>query len=317
MRLYWSDRDGNPAPENCTFSCRPFSDRSSTVAVKQVELPPPASVKVLRRTFSPTREQWIENVEKALHLIRRKELQKVVLARTCTLELAIAPDPFTITAALKSKAQGAFLYCLQSDTDAFLGASPERLFSRKNRLLLSEAIAGTRRRGKNPFEDAQLRHQLLTSPKDLNEFFPVCTYLQTTLAPLSLSAPTLTKPTVHQTQNVQHLYSQCSANLKDSIEDEQIIDLLHPTPALCGIPKEKAFQIIRELEPFERGLYGGVIGWSTQDAAEHIVAIRSCHLSGKIATLFSGTGIVEGSNPQEEWEELNQKLRLYDGIFVD
>ncbi len=259
---------------------------------------------------------WIQGVEKALDLIRRKELQKVVLARSCTLELAQAPDPFAIVAALKQNAQGAFVFCLQSENQAFFGASPERLFMRKNRQIFSEAVAGTRRRGKNPPEDEKLQNQLLTSAKDLREFSPVQVYLQNALSPLCTSPLTFSPISIHQTQNVQHLYSRCSGNLKESVTDEEVLAHIHPTPALCGTPKQKAFSIIQELEPFERGLYGGAIGWTTPEASEWIVGIRSCLLKGKTATLLSGTGIVEGSDPEEEWDELNQKLKLYDGIYA-
>lgn len=283
--------------------------------MQQTELPSPISVKVIKRTYLPTKEMWIEGVEKALALIERKELQKVVFARSCTLELEQAPDPFAITAALKEKAQGAFVFCMQSEKGAFLGATPERLFQRKNRQIFSEAVAGTRRRGRTELEDEELKSQLLCSPKDLREFSPVQAYLEKTLSPLCLSPPTFTPLSIHQTQNVQHLYSLCSGRLKDLITDEEVLAHLHPTPALCGTPKQKAFSLIQEWEPFERGLYGGAIGWTTPEASEWIVGIRSCRLNGKTATLFSGTGIVEGSNPEQEWDELNQKLRLYDEIF--
>lgn len=316
MKIYWSDREGNPAPPHCTFHFSPFSKGArSSGPIQQVDLPAPASVKVVKRTFLPTREMWIQNVEKVLELIRRKELQKVVLARTYTLELESAPDPFSIAAALKQKAQGTFVFCLQSDTYAFLGASPERLFVRKGRQILSEAMAGTCRRGKNLGEDQLLQRQLLTSAKDLREFSPVQTYLQKALSPLCGQPLNFTPISVHQTQNVQHLYSRCSGKLKASVTDDEILASLHPTPALCGTPMEKAFSTIQDLEPFDRGLYGGVIGWTTPEASEWVVGIRSCLLQGKTATLFSGTGIVEGSNPEEEWEELNQKLKLYDGIL--
>jgi menaquinone-specific isochorismate synthase len=259
---------------------------------------------------------WIAGVEKALDLIQRKELEKVVLARTCTLELATAPDPFAIAAALKQKAQGAFVFCVQSDTEAFLGATPERLFVRNNREILSEAIAGTRRRGKTASEDENLAAQLLASEKDLREFSPVQTYLHNALSPLCIAPPKFTPISIHQTQNVQHLYSRCSGKLKETATDEEILLNLHPTPALCGTPKNKAYSVIHELEPFERGLYGGAIGWTTPEASEWIVGIRSCFIQGKTATLFSGTGIVEGSDPEEEWDELNQKLKLYEGVFI-
>ncbi len=238
-----------------------------------------------------------------------------MLARICTLELEAAPDPFAMVAALKQKSEGAFVFCVQSEGEAFLGATPERLFRRTEQQIQSEAMAGTRPRGKTMNEDHSFGEELLSNGKLLREFLPVQNYLQKTLAPFC-SAPLSFSPiSIHKTQNVQHLYSSCTGELKQGTMDEEIVYRLHPTPALCGIPKEKAFSVIQELEPFERGLYGGTIGWTTEHASEWIVGIRSCRIKGKIATLFSGTGIVEGSQPEEEWEELNQKIKLYDGIL--
>lgn len=315
MNIYWSDREGQSAPSDCTFHVRPFGSKLQTFPTIRIELPFPARAKAIKKTFSPTKEEWFEKVEKALDLIHRKELQKVVLARTCTLELETAIDPFALAAALKNKAQGAFVYCFESKGEAFLGATPERLFKRTGKTIYSEALAGTRPRGKNPREDEKLQKQLLTSAKDLREFSYIPDYLQSVLSPLCTTPLRFTPISVHQTQNVQHLYSRCSGTIKEMMTDEQILAHLHPTPALCGVPKHKALSTIRELEPFDRGLYGGALGWTTGEESEWIVAIRSCLLQGKMATLFSGTGIVEGSNPEHEWDELNQKLRLYDGIL--
>lgn len=301
MKIYWCDREGNRAPDHCTFKWLPFSSSLHATALK--------------KGFHPNREEWIRGVEKALELIHRKELQKVVLARICTLELKSAPDPFAITDALQKKAEGAFVFCLQSEQNAFLGASPERLFSRKGRSIQTEAIAGTHPRGKTPAEDQQLQQELLNSKKENLEFSFVRDYIQETLTPFCVAPLSFGPVSIHKTTHVQHLYSKCSGILKASVTDEEILAHLHPTPALCGTPKQKAFSLIRELEPFERGLYGGIIGWSTPEESEWIVGIRSCLLQGKTATLFSGTGIVEGSDPEKEWEELNQKLKLYDGIL--
>lgn len=280
-----------------------------------VELPPPLSFKVLKKTYLPSYDIWKSGVNKTLDLIKRKELEKVVLARLCILELESAPDPFAIAAALLQKAKGAFIFCMQTHSESFLGATPERLFARKDRNLISEAIAGTRPRGKTSVQDEYLREKLLGSEKDLREFSPVQIYLQNALSPLCLTPLTFTPISIHQTQNVQHLYSRCSGTLRTSIADEEILSSLHPTPALCGTPTKKAYSLIQELESFDRGLFGGAIGWTTPDASEWIVGIRSCLIKGNIATLFSGTGIVEGSDPEEEWEELNQKLKLYDRIL--
>lgn len=310
MRIYWSDREGNPPPPDCAFSWQPFGKPIQTgPVIFQNSLPPPVFYKVLKRTYLPTQTEWNNKVQNILARIEQNELQKVVLARICTLELDTIPDPFAITAALKQKAQGSFVFCLQSENFSFLGATPERLFARKGEQIHSEALAGTR-----PL-DPKWTEELLTDPKEQREFHFVQSYLQTTLGPLCNHlkfAPT----SVHKTSHLQHLYSPCSGELKQGTTDAQIIKQLHPTPALCGTPKEKAFHLIHELEPFERGLYTGVMGWHTPTQSEWIVGIRSCLIKGNTVTLFSGTGIVEGSDPQREWEELNQKLKLYDEIFL-
>lgn len=317
MSFYWSDRKGEPAPQNAQFHFLPFTKVLESPPLHLVELPAPTTAKVIKRTFLPDKDQWMESVEKALSLINAGHLQKVVLARVCRLELDHAPNPFALTASLEEKAEGAFVFCREWEGKAFLGASPERLFARRGPLVFSEAVAGTRPRGKNFEEDAKLKEELLTSEKDLSEFSPVQDYLQDVLSPLCEEKLYFTPNSIHKTQNVQHLYSQCSGRLKLNITDQEILARLHPTPALCGLPKLEALSLIQELEPFDRGLYGGVIGWNTPEASEWIVGIRSCLLEGNIATLFSGAGIVKGSNAEEEWEELNQKLKLYDAILVN
>lgn len=315
MKLFWRGRDGTSPPSNATFHLRSFSsDKQLSFSPTYVPLPAPASVRVLKKTYLPDYPTWKKNVETTLSLIRQKELQKVVLARACILELETAPDPFALTAALN--AQGAYLFCIQSETESFFGASPERLFSREKNRLFTEAVAGTRPRGKTAEEDASLKNELLSSAKDLSEISPVQLYIQNALSPLCLHPPLFTPLSIHQTPTVQHLYSRSSALLREPPSDEALISALHPTPALCGTPKQKAHSLISELEPFARGFYGGVIGWSTPDASEWIVGIRSCLLQGKRAILYSGTGIVEGSNPEKEWEELNEKTKLYNNIFT-
>jgi menaquinone-specific isochorismate synthase len=317
MKLYWSDRQGAHPPSDATFFVAPFSGKTEKYFdVERVEeLPQPTSTEVVNRSFSPTYDEWERIVEKAKFTISEKKLQKVVLARVCHLELASAPDPFQIAAGLKRKAEGAYLFCLQTAQGAFLGATPERLFKREGRQIITEAMAGTRRRGEDPFEDARLKAELIASVKDSKEFQPVQDYLVHSLSPYCSTPLEFTPLSVHQTQNVQHLYRSGSALLKDTYDDEILLSELHPTPALCGLPKVAARNFIETQEPFSRGLYGGVLGWQTEETSEWIVMIRSCYLQGNRATIYSGLGIVEDSNAKEEWEELNQKMNLYSDIF--
>lgn len=309
MKVYWRNREGNLAPAGAKFSLHGFSSGVQHISsVEHMALPAPTRpIKILRKTFSPIRDRWIQNVQQALD----SKIPKVVLARTCTLELEQAPDPFTVTAALQQKAKGAFVFCFQSENSAFLGASPERLFLRNGTQIICEAIAGTRKRGQTVEEDERLAIELLNSEKDLRENRFVQMYLQTVVPSMTFSPISVVK-----TPNVQHLYCRCSGDLKEGMTDLEIVELLHPTPALCGWPKEQAQMLIQRLELFDRGLYGGVVGWQTPESSEWAVAIRSCEIRGKTVTLYSGAGIVDGSDPKKEWDELDQKIKLYDGIFV-
>lgn len=315
MRVYWSDRVGKSAPINARFSQVRFESTYPKVIQAKFEtnLPLPKTVRVKKRTFLPDKDTWISMIKSAL----KKGLPKVVLARSQILELDEIPDPFALAASLKEQIENSYLICIQDENLAFLSATPERLFRREGNHIESEAMAGTRRRGSTTEEDEKLGNDLLKSKKDLSEIKPVQDFLKTQLLPFCEKPPHFSPISLHRTKNVQHLYAKCVAHLREKVDDLKLLNALHPTPALCGTPKEKALSLIRTLEPFDRGLYGGAIGWQTADVSEWVVGIRSCRIEGNIAYLYTGCGIVQGSDPEEEWEELNHKAKLYERIFLD
>jgi menaquinone-specific isochorismate synthase len=295
------------APQNIHLQVRSFNgDLYFSGKPERIPLPSPTAAKIVRRTTLPDKKRWLEMVQEAKAL----SLPKIVLARRILLELDHAPDPFALTAALPT--EGAHRFCLSTPESAFFGASPERLFSRHGDTLYTEAVAGTRKRGTTPEEDALLAKELLQSLKDQAEFLPVKQYLASTLTPFCHLQFSPTR--IHKTHNVQHLYAQGHGTVIAT--DTTLLQTLHPTPALCGLPKEKARAAIAAIEKYDRGLYGGVLSWNTHDQSEHIVLIRSCHLQGNLATLFVGAGIVPDSDGDAEWEETEQKAKLYDRIFL-
>jgi menaquinone-specific isochorismate synthase len=310
MHIYWRSREKKRAPPSAQFCClsfladQPICFKAPSIQVET--LPPPSwHLKIKHRLSLPNREEWIQNVDKALS----QKIEKVVLARCQILELVDEPDPWAIAAALESRSEGAFIFCLQEGDKAFVGASPERLFARKNKALFIEAMAGTRKK------DVEAQ-EFLAGEKEMRELLPVQRFLKDRLAPICLSPPLFSPVAIYPTQNVQHLYSSATAQLKEGISDAMILKAIHPTPALCGAPQKEALDLIGRLEPFERGLYGGAIGWSTPDASEWAVGIRSCFIEKKTVYLFSGAGIVSGSDGAAEWDELNHKTKLFEGIFV-
>ena len=106
----------------------------------------------------------------------------------------------------------------------------------------------------------------------------------------------------------QHLYSAVNVLLKEDVTDGSLLDRLHPTPAVGGYPTENALSEISRLEPFDRGWYAAPVGWISADEAEFAVAIRSGLIHDKTLSLYSGAGIVPGSKPEEEWQEIEHKI---------
>lgn len=261
------------------------------------------------RVDLPDFSGWKENVEKALEKIAAGTLDKVVLARKTILTFPKALDPFAILFLLRKNARNSStLFCFQLDVHhAFLGATPEKLFTREDRKLKTMALAGTRKRGSDPNEDAKLSQELLLSGKDRREVDVVVEFMMKSLSPLADSIE-VDPLEILKTPHLQHLHYPIHALLKGGILDERLIQALHPTPALGGSPRKEALEFIKHHEPFTRGWYGAPIGWLGPEKSDVAVAIRSAWVDGNKLHLYAGTGIVEGSDPRAEWEELEHKI---------
>jgi menaquinone-specific isochorismate synthase len=107
---------------------------------------------------------------------------------------------------------------------------------------------------------------------------------------------------------VQHLYNRFSGTLKPQVTDRDLLQALHPTPAMGGFPREKALAFLEKRECFDRGWYAAPLGWISPDRADFVVGIRSALVLGNDLHVFAGGGIVQGSIPQQEWEELEHKI---------
>ena len=115
-------------------------------------------------------------------------------------------------------------------------------------------------------------------------------------------------PKILTLSNGHHLITKFQGQLKDGINDEDILQFLHPTPALGGAPRKQAMAIIRKLEGFSRGWYGAPVGYVGLDWAEFVVGIRSGLARGKKLSIFAGAGIVQGSQAAGEWDEVENKI---------
>jgi isochorismate synthase len=197
--------------------------------------------------------------------------------------------------------------------EGFVGASPELLLAVSNSEISSHPLAGTTRRTGDPATDAALAAELLASAKNQIEHRVVVDMVHDTLLPWCSYLDEEPEASIVAVANVQHLGTHMSGILSQPAPN--ILDLVYalsPTPALGGHPRQAALEIIAEHEGFDRGRYGGAVGWmDSRGNGTWAVAIRCAELSADrlTARLFAGGGIVAESDPQSELAETQAKLQ--------
>ena len=270
----------------------------------------------VRREDSPDFRGWKQNIERALGAFSEGRLGKVVLARRAEIGFDGEVEATLLLESLKEATPDCFHFYVEPESGvAFLGASPERLFVREGSSVVSEAVAGTRPRGVSSEDDEGLRDDLMHSAKDRSEHSYVRIGIREALAPLCEELETDGDVAEMKLARGRHLRSKVCGILKEGVTDAALLEALHPTPAVGGHPRDGALEEIRALEPFDRGLYAGPIGWIGAEASEFAVGIRSGLVRGRTVSLYSGAGIVSGSVPDQEWAEIEQKIGDFTGMF--
>jgi menaquinone-specific isochorismate synthase len=255
----------------------------------------------------PGRAVWTESVRRILAAIDAGEVRKVVLARQLVVEAGAPFDRRAVLDRLRRSHPSCFTYA----AGGFVGASPELLVRRRGDEVASCPMAGTVRRGATPEEDEALTAGLRRSVKEAEEHRLLVEAVVAALAPVCAEPPAASEPDVVRFPTVSHLATRVSGVLRRPAPSAlALAGLLHPTPAVGGLPRAEALATIAALEGFDRGLYAGPVGWV--DAAgdgEWAVALRGAQLDGRRARLVAGAGIVAGSDPEAEWAETEVKLR--------
>jgi len=267
------------------------------------------------RTDNPGFEGWKGQVGWALDAFQRELLQKVVLARRVDFSFEKAPEAVALLRVLQEATPSCFHFLFDSGDGVFLGATPERLFFRRGREVFSEAVAGTRPRGATSDSDEAYRTSLLASEKDQREHAYVRDAIRKTLNSFCDDVNVDEVASEMKLAAGRHLVSRISGTLKHGVTDFDLLERLHPTPAVGGAPGPIAREVISTLEGFDRGWYAGPIGWVGRDSAEFAVALRCGVLRGDDLSLFSGAGLVAGSDPGDEWLEIEQKITDFTRIL--
>jgi menaquinone-specific isochorismate synthase len=250
-------------------------------------------------------------VRTALSGIAEGLFEKIVLARAKDLVARETLNPLRVLNGLRQRFGDCYAFSVANGRgQSFIGASPERLLRVRDGQLLTEAMAGSARRGGTASEDAAVAAALQRDDKELREHALVLDEIVRRLEALGLRPEYPDRPGVRRYANLHHLHTPVRAALREGVRAMDAVAALHPTPAVGGAPRDAAVPRIRELEDFPRGLYAGALGWmDVRGNAEFFVGLRSALIDGNRARLYAGAGIVLGSSPENETAETELKFR--------
>ncbi len=256
--------------------------------------------KLLHQSSTPNYIDWVN----LINSFKKTNLEKTILARKSSFTFASKISPLDLFRFLKQRNKHSFHFAIIFDENlAFIGATPEKLFSRRGKKIEFEALAGTL--------PSSEESKLLRDKKLIKEFQIVKETLTEQLQKICKPFRINQKIFIKKAGNVSHLHYPFCLELLEPISDEELIHFLHPTPAIGGRPRNDALKFIEHNEAFDRGLYAGTLGILSKQKSDVYVSIRSALISENELHVFTGAGIVQESDPFLEWNELDQKQRLF------
>lgn len=289
-------------------SLREDADRALSFLASLASIKP---LPTLRLRFTaeqnwPEKAGWISLIDKATETIAEGELEKVVLARASDLHFSRPVNAPAMMAASRRLNLNCYHFLMAFSAErAFLGSSPERLWRRRDTALRTEALAGTVANHPDDHRAWQLGEWLMKDDKNQRENMlvveDICQRLQHHTQTLDVLPPQ-----VLRLRKVQHL-RRCIWTALNQPDDTLCLMQLQPTAAVAGIPRERARAFIAQHEPFEREWYAGSAGYLSLQQSEFCVSLRSAKVTGNVVRLYAGAGIVRGSDPGQEWQEIDNK----------
>jgi anthranilate synthase component I len=267
----------------------------------------PAKLKIHAGT---SRNHFMRGVERCKEYIAAGDIYQVVLSQRLDFRPEVAP--FDLYRALRQVNPSPYLYFLRMDGTHILGSSPEMLVRVTGRKLEYRPIAGTHPRGRDEAEDARLEQQMLHDEKERAEHVMLVDLGRNDLGRVSEYGSVKVKDLmyVERYSHVMHLVSALEGKLHKDLDALDAFAACFPAGTLSGAPKVRAMQIIEELEPTRRGIYGGSVLYA--DFAGNLdscIGIRTLLMQGKHAYLQAGAGIVADSDPAREFEESMNKAQ--------
>ena len=259
-----------------------------------------------------TKEGYCDAVNTIKNYIAEGDVMQVVLAQDFSANFD--NDPFNLYKAIRKLNPSPYMYFLDLDECQIVGASPEILVRLEDNEINLRPLAGTRKRGENPEEDKLNADDLLNDPKEIAEHLMLIDLGRNDVGRVSEIGSVLVtdKMTIEKYSHVMHIVSNVMGKIASGLSYFDVLKASLPAGTLSGAPKIRAMEIINELEPSSRGIYGGAIGYigwnGNMDTA---IAIRTAVIKDKRIHVGAGAGVVADSIPENEWLECRQKSKVF------
>ncbi|KEO74586.1 chorismate-binding protein [Anditalea andensis] len=260
---------------------------------------------------------FLNEVKEGIRLIKNGELIKVVPARNKYLQLKVPLNISGIILSLCSSYPNAFVNFIHSaHIGTWIGASPEILIKTEGSTFSTMALAGTQKAiGANPLKNAAW------TQKEIEEQALVSRYIVNCFKKIRLREYEERGPKTVIAGNLLHLRSDFIVDMEATGFPQLgsvMLDLLHPTSAVCGMPRDKALEFISDHETFDRSLYAGFIGpVNIGNESSLYVNLRTARITDQYAILYAGAGVTEDSDPEKEWEETEMKCDIIGKFLTD
>ncbi|ADJ27596.1 anthranilate synthase component I [Nitrosococcus watsonii] len=257
-----------------------------------------------------TEQAFKAAVDKARQYITNGDVMQVVLSQR--LSVPFSASPLNLYRALRCLNPSPYMFYLNLEDFHVVGSSPEILVRLEDSAVTVRPIAGTRRRGRSEEEDRALEQELLADPKELAEHRMLIDLGRNDVGRIATigSVSVTEKMLIERYSHVMHIVSNVTGQLKPEFSAMDVLRATFPAGTVSGAPKIRAMEIIDELEPIQRGIYAGAVGylaWSGN--VDTAIAIRTAIIKDQILHIQAGAGIVYDSVPQSEWEETLNKGR--------
>lgn len=268
-------------------------------------------------TLEPdSREAWQQAMDAALVAIEGGRVSKVVLSRRLRVQ---AEHPFSskdlLVNLIDGDARGIVLLYRYADV-FFCGCTPELLVRKRGDEVASMCLAGTCPTGATPAESEALAAGLMADEKNRAEHDYVVQLIRNVLDRVCFDVDVPATPQIMRLAHVQHLYTPARARALQGVTLADLMEDLHPTPAVAGTPVGEAKMLLRAIEPYNRGFYAGACGFVDGDGdGEFSVALRTGVFDGEMGWVYGGCGIVGESDAAAEYDEINLKLRTILSAF--